>query len=435
MAFSFLKRFKLGKPGLILVSSLVLVVILIMTRPSDAPEIRQERAWSVDLLDVAPTSLSPTLELFGQVQSPQDAELSAGIEAVVISMPVRDGNFVAEDDVLLVLDDRDATLALRQNEADMKEARAQLNFARIRFSRSKQAFEKEQKLLEINRKRTSRAEELSTDGLISNADRDTANENLTLQELSLNQAELTVEESSAKLIELEARIARISALRDAAAIDLERTRLKAPFSGVISDLQVSEGDRVRIGDVLMRLQNPKAIEIRAQLPARIARSISDGLQEGLAIRATIGSDNLNVAGQLLRVSGQTSAGSGGVDSFIGAEPGITGLRLGSTVRVMLELPSEDNVIAVPGEAIYGSNQLYKLNGERMQMIEFERVGEREYGDGSTEVLVRALQLASGDKVIVTKLANAANGLLVQPNTAGVAQDTAATLTNSIFEAP
>jgi len=137
---------------------------------------------------------------------------------------------------------------------------------------------------------------------------------------------------------------------------------------------------------------------------------------------------------LLRVSGQTSAGSGGVDSFIGVQEGMTGLRLGSTVRVILELPAEDNVIAVPGEAVYGSNLLYKLNVDRMQMIEFERVGEREYGNGATEVLARTSLLTSGDQIILTKLANAADGLLVQPSASAIASDSPTTLSNSGSEA-
>jgi hypothetical protein len=83
---------------------------------------------------------------------------------------------------------------------------------------------------------------------------------------------------------------------------------------------------------------------------------------------------------------------------------------------MLELPADKNLIAVPGEAIYGSNRLYKLADDRMQMIEFERVGERAYGSGRTQVLARTSQLVVGDKVIVTKLANAADGLLVKATT-------------------
>jgi multidrug efflux pump subunit AcrA (membrane-fusion protein) len=429
MSLSLFKHLKPGKPTLIIGGTLLLVIILFATRPSDEPEMRQERAWAVETVSVSPATLSPTLELFGQVQSPQDAELSAGIEAVVVAMPVRDGVYVAADEVLLQLDDRDARLALQQSEADLKEARAQLNFARIRLDRSKQAYLKEQELLEINQGRAARADKLSKDGLLSQADSDTADENLARQQLALNQAELNVEENTARLIELDARIDRITAQRDAAQIDLERTAVKAPFAGIISDLRVSQGDRVRVGDPLMRLQNPDAIEIRTQLPSRIARAISEGLQEGSLIRAEVEVDDLQIPGKLLRVSGQTSAGSGGVDSFIGVAAGMTGLRLGSTVRVLLELPAEENVIAVPGEAIYGSTRLYKVNGDngngdRMQMIDIQRVGERAYSDGRTEVLIRTPQLGKDDKIIVTKLANAADGLLVQTaNPSGTREST------------
>lgn len=402
--------------------ALLVVVALVMTRPDNEPKVRQERAWAVDVIEVEPQAVSPTLELFGQVQSPQDAELSAGIEAVVLDMPVRDGVSVREDDVLLVLDDRDARLSLQQAAADLREAEAQRRFARIRISRSEQAFKKEQELLRISEQRATRAEELFSEGLLSTADRETAAENLARQQLALNQAELAFEENKVKLLELDARIARITAQRDAAQIDLERTQVRAPFDGVISDLQVSEGDRVRVGDTLMRLQNPAAIEIRAQLPARIARSIRESLQEGAAIGASIEADDRQLPGQLLRVSGQTSAGSGGVDSFIsvagGVNPGMTGLRLGSTVRVLLQLPEQNNVIAVPAEAIYGNDRLYKLNGDRMLMVDIERVGERALADGRTEVLVRTPQLARKEKIIVTKLANAADGLLVAPSLPG-----------------
>ena len=129
--------------------ALIAVFLLIATRPSDTPEPRRERAWAVDVVPAQPATLSPTLELFGRVQSPQNSELSAAIEAVVISLEIRDGDSVASGDTLLVLDDRDARLTLQQNEADLKEAQAQNGFAKIRLDRARQAYKKEKELLEI----------------------------------------------------------------------------------------------------------------------------------------------------------------------------------------------------------------------------------------------------------------------------------------------
>jgi RND family efflux transporter MFP subunit len=414
-AASVFRKFRPGKPALILLGALVLAVLMIASRPSKTPEPARERAWAVDVVSAQPATLRPTLELFGRVQSPQDAELSASVEAVIVEMLVRDGDSVEAGQALLRLDERDAALALAQTEADIKEATAQLSFAKLRLNRSKQAFNKEQELLAINQSRTDRANEIFAEGLLSRADMDTANENLARQQLAVNQAELTVEENSAKLIELEARIARLTALRDRAALDLERTNITAPFAGIISELQVSEGDRVRVGDTLMRLQNPESLEVRAQLPTRLARSISEGMEDGYEIPVIVEVEGQNVPGRVRRISGQTRAGSGGVDSFIGVSSGMAGLRLGSTVRVLLELPPEQNVIAIPGEAVYGRDRIYKLAEDRMTMVDIERVGERAYVDGRTEVLVRSPSLEEGDQIIVTKLANAAEGLRVQVN--------------------
>jgi RND family efflux transporter MFP subunit len=234
----------------------------------------------------------------------------------------------------------------------------------------------------------------------------------------VNQAQLLVEEVEIQLTELSAQISRAEALRNQARINLDRTRVQAPFDGVVSDLTVSQGDRVRADDVLMRLQNPASIEVRTQIPARYAEQVTEGLAEGQRMIAMVQIGEQNVAGELTRISGQTSESSGGVDSFIRFRRPPRGLRLGSTVRVLLELPPQENVIAVPAEALYGRNQLYKLVDKRMQMVEVERIGERVQLIGGTEVLVRSASLNETDRIVITKLSNAADGLLTEPTLAG-----------------
>ena len=102
---------------------------------------------------------------------------------------------------------------------------------------------------------------------------------------------------------------------DQARIDLERTQIKAPFDGVVSDLRVSQGDRTRAGDPLMRLQNPASIEVRTQIPARYAEIVTGGIARDEAMMAIVQIGEQRVMGQLTRISGQTREASGGVDSL------------------------------------------------------------------------------------------------------------------------
>jgi len=402
------------KPSvLIILGALAVAVVLIISRDRSAPLERPERAWAVDVKPAIRETLRPTLELFGSVQSPQNARLSAGVDGLIIDVSVLDGQTVAADQVLLLLDDRDVRLELQQADADLREVQAKQQFAKRRLERSRDAFDKEQELLALTEKRQARAQELQKEGLLSQSDLDTTAENLKRQQLAVNQAQLTVEEVEIQLTELSAQASRARALRDQAKIDLERTQVRAPFDGVVSELGVSQGDRVRADDVLMRLQNPAAIEVRTQIPASYAEAVTRGLAAGEPMAALVQAGDHSVAGELVRISGQTSEASGGVDSFVRFATPPRALRLGSTVRVYLDLPPQQNVVALPAEALYGRNEVYKLVDNRMQILEVERVGERAHPVGGTEVLVRSPQLTDSDLIVVTKLANAADGLLTQ----------------------
>lgn len=403
---------------LIIFGAFAVAVLLIVSRERSEPLERPERAWVVDVKPATHQTLRPTLELFGSVQSPQNAELSAGIDGLVTAVNVLDGETVSADQGLILLDDRDARLQLQQADADLREVQAKQEFAKRRLERSREAFAREQELLELTVTRQQRAQELSEEGLLSQADLDTTAENLKRQQLAVNQAQLTVEEVEIQLTELSAQASRARALRDQARIDLERTEVRAPFDGVVSEVEVSQGDRVRADDRLLRLQNPAAIEIRTQIPARYAEAITRGLAASESMTALVQIGEQSVRGELARISGQTSEASGGVDSFIRFETPPRALRLGSTVRVYVDLPPQRDVIALPAEALYGRNQVYKLVDNRMQMVEVQRVGERARPVGGTEVLVRSEQLSDGDQVVVTKLSNAADGLLTQPTTVG-----------------
>ena len=400
-------------PLLLLVGALIVAVLLVMTRPDTPTRPRPERAWAVELIEVKRQSLRPTLALYGRVESPQDAELSASIAADVVDIKVQEGSVVEADQVLLVLDARDVQLEVLQRDADVADSRAELRLAERRLARNRQGLESEQKLFALAKKNSERAATLFEDGLIPQSDLDTTTEAVERQELGLIERQLAMEESEISLVQLRARLQRAVALRDQANLQLERATIKAPFDGVISDLLVSVGDRTRVGDTLLRVYNPDAVEVRTQIPSRYLPAVRGALAAEMEMPATVDADGSVFGARLVRLAGQTREGSGGVDAFASFVEPPNGIRLGMTVGVSIDLPPEPDVVAVPAEAIYGQNQIYKVVDDRLQMIVIDRVGDQRLPDGFNRVLVRSAELTDADQIAVTKLSNAIDGLLVK----------------------
>ncbi len=79
----------------------------------------------------------------------------------------------------------------------------------------------------------------------------------------------------------------------------------------------------------------------------------------------------------------------------------------------MDLPDASNSVALPYEAVYGTNRIYRLEGERMRGLNVERVGEQRSPDGGARVLVRGPDLQPGDRIVTTQLPNAMDGLRVK----------------------
>ena len=407
-----IQRLRRG-PVLILAAALGMTVFLIATRPDRPAMDLPEKAWNVDVMPAKRAAIRPTLELYGRIESPLDASLSAAVEADVVEVAVQDGESVDAGQLLVVLDGRDAELELVQREADFQEIQAQISLERRRLFRSGEALTKEQELLQLTESNAERARSLYKDKLLSQANVDDTAEELKRQQLAVTSRQLAIEESEIRIVQLQAQLRRAEALRDRAALTVERTRLTAPFSGVISELEVSQGDRVRVGDSLMRLHDPASLELRAQIPSRYAARVRSALAADVEMRASVEVDGEVLPAVLQRIASQTREGSGSVESFLGFEVVPDDARLGDTVRLMLSLPTEPDAIAVPAEAVYGRNRVYKVANDRMVSVEVQRLGERVLRDGSSQLIVRSSQLADDDQIIVTKISTAANGLLVR----------------------
>ncbi len=195
--------------------------------------------------------------------------------------------------------------------------------------------------------------------------------------------------------------------RDLAAADLEvarallaqtddqlaRSRLTAPFAGVVSDRVRRAGEEVGRGEVVARLVNPDELEIRLFVPLRYVRAI----RPGHAVTVTT-----EQRGFTAGVSSIVPAGDPRSQSFevLVKAPMVDGLlAAGNTVDVELPLGEPQRRLAVPRDALViraDGLHVYRIDGEQRA----ERVGvEAGVADGDW-IAVTGGQLKHGDQVIV-----------------------------------
>lgn len=152
------------------------------------------------------------------------AHVPAQISAQVANINVQLGSVVAKGQVLVNLDCQDKKINLTAKKSQQVMAKAQLRLAKRNFVR---------------------AEKLKKKNHIGEAELDESEVNVTIAHEKLRQ--VNSDEKSAVLA-------------------VQRCEVVAPFSGIVSERLVSEGDYVNTGQSLIKVLEKNNLEIEAQIP-------------------------------------------------------------------------------------------------------------------------------------------------------------------------
>ena len=194
--------------------------------------------------------------------------------------------------------------------------------------------------------------------------------------------------------------------RDLAAADLEvarallaqtddqlaRSRITAPFAGVVSDRVRRSGEEVARGEVVARLVNPDELEIRLFVPLRHVRAI----QPGHVVDVTTDGRHFTAA-----VHSIVPAGDPRSQSFevLVQAPSVEGLLApGNTVHVVLPLGAPQRRLAVPRDAL-----IIRADGLYVFRVTAELTAERvdvKSGTADGDWIAVDGKLAADDTIVV-----------------------------------
>ncbi|WP_136254621.1 efflux RND transporter periplasmic adaptor subunit [Onishia niordana] len=419
-------------PLLILALGGVVFFSLKMTAPAPVDVTAEERSWRVASMPVELGEHRPVVPLYGNVVAPDLITATAPLSGRIASRPVHDGQRVAKGELLVALDAADVQPPLTQARAEVADLKAQIESEGIRYANDQQALSREQAILGNAQRRLERARSLASRNLLSQSELDDARDGEDQAQLTITNRQRALAEHPTRLDRLEAQLDRAQAELAAANRDAERSRVTAPFDGVITRVEVAPGDRVASGADLLSVYPVAGLELRARVPNRYQDEIVLALRDGLSLRAQVPEREIDL--HLERLAGEGEPAGTEAILSIAAEPSVASgsglVRPGSMLSVLLELPPVADTLAVPYSSLYGNDTLYLIDENRLERRHVTVLGETVVSDSMSDetqasagerwLLVEGANLATGQRVVTTHLPNAVDGLLVDDGNASEA---------------
>lgn len=376
-------------PVLILAAGVAVTATLVASRPAPKKEAVKETGALVRVFEAERADRRAMVYGTGTVSPAREVTVMPQVSGRVTSMSpsLVSGGFFNSGDVLFEIEETDYRLALMK--ADAARANAEYELARIE-----------------SQARVARAEweRLGVEG------KDGEPNPLVLYEPQLTNARAALKSTEASV--------------EQARLDLERTRVLAPFDCRVSTESVDPGQYVHAGSPVAELSGTSEAEISVPLPLDELSWIHIPVKNGggkadtgspAAVSVTIGGTTHVWRGEVTRSAGEvgmkdrmmnvvvTVADPYGLAS--GGKGGKPPLAVGTFVDVRIEGRLLEDVVTIPRTALRDGSTVWTVDGDgrlAIRKVEILRVEHEE--------VILSGGLEEGDRVVLTNLTGAADGM-------------------------
>jgi RND family efflux transporter MFP subunit len=313
-------------------------------------------------------SIQREVDLAGSLVSPDQAKVSSEVAGVVRRVMVELGQEVAAGQVVATLDTQELELALQRALSQLKQTEAQLGIDGVRM---KEPPPDEQissvRLASANRDdaqaQLRRAQRLKSQNLLSQADLDTAETRVKVNEANYQAALETVQSLKATLQER----------RHAAELakkKLSDTDIRSSVAGQVSERFVQQGEFIRENTPVVSIVQMNPLKVKTAIQERYASIVRVGLPVEFSVESAPGK---KFRGRVANVSPSVDQATRSFPVEILVDNRDRQLKPGFFVKGVIFTYKDENVMAVPENAVStlaGVSNVYVIeNGKaRQQMV-------------------------------------------------------------------
>ena len=383
------KFLKIAVPLLVIIFGIVIMVTLVSRRPAPNREIRNDPGMLVQVFRAEKKNTEITVKGTGTVEAAQEVSVIPQVSGRVnsISPKLVVGGLFNEGEILFEIEDTDYRLALERAIADR--AKAEYELATI---------ESQARIARAEWERINKNSETSPNPLV-------------VYEPQLKNAQAALASAAASVKQAE--------------LDLERTKLRAPFNSRVRSENIDAGQYLRAGSSAAVLSGTDKAEIVIPLPLNDLRWLTiprQGEKKTGApayVQVNIGEKQHEWNGHVVRSTGEVDPKSRMMQIVVEIHDpyGLTekkdrarpALAVGTFVDVLIKGRTVKDVFTIPRTAFRDNSTVWVMdstNKLKIRKVVPLRIEKQE--------VIIAEGIGEEDMIVVTNVSGAADGMKLRP---------------------
>jgi HlyD family secretion protein len=344
----------------------VLVLVALVAAAAVVAAIVTRRGPTSVEVEVTPVARVPVLQSFvtasGEITAVRSADIGSSIMGRLVSLRVEEGDRVRAGQVLAMIDPEQAASTLAGTaagalalEADARAASAAAQAARADVDAARARLDDAERTLR-------RTRELQRDGLVAQQALDTAAATADAARAQLASAEAALGRLEQSVDAAGRRVAQARADERRAKDSLAKTRIEAPIDGVVTRLDVEEGEMVVMGvqnqpgTILMTVSDLSAIDAEVKVAEADVLRLKVGNPATVSLEAlpgrTFTGTVVEIGASALPQAGQQAAASAREFKVtVRLQGDVATLRPGLTCDTEMLVAEKKNVLTAPLQAV------------------------------------------------------------------------------------
>lgn len=396
----------------ILGAILVILIIAIAIKGKSRP-----KGEDVDISPVERRSIQEKVSASGRIYPRTEVRVSSDVSGEVVELYIEEGDTVRAGQLLAKIDPEAYLSAVERGEASVNTARAQAANTKAAIEQARSQREQIEAQLANQRDLHRRNEQLHKEKVISDVEYEQSLAALRGLEANLRASEASIRAAQELARGSEFGVRSAEASLKEIRTNLRRTSIVAPISGVISLLNVKQGERVvgtiqMAGTEILRIADFSEIEAHVDVSENDILRVSVGDETEIEVDAYLGRLFKGTVTQIAHTAGSATGGTAALSADqatnfvvkvlidpasyadIAEKTRKTPFRPGMSATVDILTNRTDNVLCVPIPAVTTREEKKEKKSEEEEQEE-EGAPERK---AQTGLVKEVVFVVSGDTV-------------------------------------